>query len=476
MESTERNSLSFDELQTENFPKWKETFLKEIWNENNLQDLKFFREQVDKLYHLSNTKYNSMDYLLTYKDMGTLFGVSKQRISNIIKKQQKIKSGYSPKSPGRQSILSTEQKNNLKVWIGEMHKNKTPPSLTEVTDYITETLQVECSSTWINKWVSSDGSGLYLIEAKPLEKERIDVSVDVLNDYGKRLTEELKNIDPEFLFNLDETGLDDRKYNNKTVVSLEQTPTCYKVAQPPGHISICPIICSDGTKLPPLVVISRKSISNDLLRYGYPKGENGYIVSSDKGYMTTDLFENYIEEIFIPHLNRKRQQSNKPNNPALIILDGFRAHSSPKLDALQKDNNWKLFFLPPHSSHLTQPLDLLIFGAFKKLMLRLKTSIDLNPLSKRIFLALKGIDMATNFFDNITSFSRAGFVINLEETKRSVSFDISKVLKNDRAPENDLKLEENKNKRKRTTLKHGGKKTKKQKTMQVNNNRDTNNQ
>ena len=183
--------------------------------------------------------------------------------------------------------------------------------------------------------------------------------------------------------------------------------------------------------------------------------------------MTTDLFENYIEDIFIPHMNRKRQQLNKPNNPALIILGGFSAHSSPKLDTLQKYNNWKLFFLPPHSSHLTQPLDLLIFGAFKKLMLRLKTSIELNPLSKRIFLALKGIDMATNFLDNITSFSRAGFIITLEEGKHSITFYISKVLKNDRAPENDLKLAENTKKRKRTTLKHGARRRKSKSQSQL---------
>lgn len=208
--------------------------------------------------------------------------------------------------------------------------------------------------------------------------------------------------------------------------------------------------------------------NNELLKYGSPNGSNGYIVSSPKGYITTDLFENYFEDILIPHINLKRNEKNKPNHKALVLIDGASAHASTKLDALLAKNNIKLMFIPPHSSHITQPLDLLVFSTFKRLMLKISTSIQLSPLSKRIILALKAIYMATNFLDILSSFSLAGFFMDLEPGKEKLCFNLSKIMKNDRAPDNEIKNEQNPRKKKRTKLKAGTPKARKQKTLSKN--------
>ena len=71
--------------------------------------------------------------------------------------------------------------------------------------------------------------------------------------------------------------------------------------------------------------------------------------------------------------------------------------------------------------------------------------------------------MSTNFFDIINCFTLAGFIINLEPGKENISFDIARVLSNDRSPNNEVKTEANKGKKKRTRLKGAKPKSKKRK-------------
>ena len=51
--------------------------------------------------------------------------------------------------------------------------------------------------------------------------------------------------------------------------------------------------------------------------------------------------------------------------PTLVLFDGHRPHISLTLTKWAKAHNVILFVLPPHTSHLTQPLDVGVFGPFK---------------------------------------------------------------------------------------------------------------
>jgi DDE superfamily endonuclease len=59
----------------------------------------------------------------------------------------------------------------------------------------------------------------------------------------------------------------------------------------------------------------------------------------------------------------------------LLICDGYNSHITAKWIAHYIDNNILLMILPPHSSHLTQPLDVGVFGALKKHM-----AAEIDPL------------------------------------------------------------------------------------------------
>jgi hypothetical protein len=56
---------------------------------------------------------------------------------------------------------------------------------------------------------------------------------------------------------------------------------------------------------------------------------------------------------------------NAENQRILLILDGHGTHThAPNLDLCREDNIY-VCFLPPHTSHILQPVDVGIFNSYK---------------------------------------------------------------------------------------------------------------
>ena len=49
----------------------------------------------------------------------------------------------------------------------------------------------------------------------------------------------------------------------------------------------------------------------------------------------------------------------------MLVLDGHESHVNAEFEEYCKENNIITICLPPHSSHLTQPLDVGLFAALK---------------------------------------------------------------------------------------------------------------
>ena len=82
----------------------------------------------------------------------------------------------------------------------------------------------------------------------------------------------------------------------------------------------------------------------------------------------------------------------KPSDESarLLILDGHGSHETTEFMYKCLENNIYLIFLPPHSSHVLQPLDLSIFSplkaSYRKELNLLGSLIDSAPIGKRNFL------------------------------------------------------------------------------------------
>ena len=83
---------------------------------------------------------------------------------------------------------------------------------------------------------------------------------------------------------------------------------------------------------------------------------------SKRGWSCSSVFQNYLTEHFVKYSN---VSTGTASEPTLALYDGHRSHISLTLTDWAKTNNVILFVLPPHTSHLTQPLDVATFGPFK---------------------------------------------------------------------------------------------------------------
>ena len=81
---------------------------------------------------------------------------------------------------------------------------------------------------------------------------------------------------------------------------------------------------------------------------------------STNGWMDTDLFEMWLEESFIPKIDRAHILK-----PILLIIDGAKCHISLPISELCDENNIIPYTLLPNATHLIQPLNLLLMGSIK---------------------------------------------------------------------------------------------------------------
>jgi hypothetical protein len=79
---------------------------------------------------------------------------------------------------------------------------------------------------------------------------------------------------------------------------------------------------------------------------------------SDSGWSTITVFQDYMENHFMKYVLR--------DQPVLLILDGHTTHTSPTTIKWAMERNIHIFVLPAHSSHVLQPLDVAVFGPFKR--------------------------------------------------------------------------------------------------------------
>lgn len=83
-------------------------------------------------------------------------------------------------------------------------------------------------------------------------------------------------------------------------------------------------------------------------------------VMSENGWSTIEVFKDYLENHFLKNITRE------DNQPILLVLDGHSTHTSPLIIRWALSKNIHIFCLPAHTSHILQPLDVAVFGPFKR--------------------------------------------------------------------------------------------------------------
>ena len=55
-----------------------------------------------------------------------------------------------------------------------------------------------------------------------------------------------------------------------------------------------------------------------------------------------------------------------PDKTIILVLDGYASHKTPEMFRATLENNIEFHFLPPHTTHQLQPLDVGVFGSLQR--------------------------------------------------------------------------------------------------------------
>lgn len=164
-------------------------------------------------------------------------------------------------------------------------------------------------------------------------------------------------VDPSRIWNLDETTVNTVVPPTKVLLceDLKQVGQTYS-AEHSQLVTMCCCVNAVGNSLPPVYVFPRVNYEDHMLN-GAPEGSIGLANSS--GWMSSDLFAVALRH-FIRYMNVSEE------NPGLLIMDNHESHLSLDTIDLAKKHGLTLLTFPPHCSYRMQPLDISVYGPFKK--------------------------------------------------------------------------------------------------------------
>lgn len=167
-------------------------------------------------------------------------------------------------------------------------------------------------------------------------------------------------------YNFDETGfmIGVISGTGMVVTSSERRGRAKKL-QPGNREWATAIECisADGFVIPPMLVVQGKHhLASWYTDGGLPN--TWPIRTSTNGWTDNDTGLEWIKH-FHQHTNKRRQGVWR-----MLVLDGHESHLSDAFETYCQQNNIITLCLPPHSSHITQPLDVGCFSVLKRMYSR----------------------------------------------------------------------------------------------------------
>src|SRR5205814_334362 len=168
-------------------------------------------------------------------------------------------------------------------------------------------------------------------------------------------------IKPENIYNTDEAGIREGQGINGLVLRSSQVnpkATNVKGNQSRSWTSLIETISATGKALSPVIIFKGKSVQVQWFKAEVARP--WYYTYSENGWTSNAIALEWLEKVFIPE--------TKPldaSEPRLLIVDGHGSHTTDDFMWNCYSENIFLLFLPAHSSHVLQPLDIGVFSALK---------------------------------------------------------------------------------------------------------------
>ncbi|KAG8337476.1 hypothetical protein J6590_108274 [Homalodisca vitripennis] len=189
-----------------------------------------------------------------------------------------------------------------------------------------------------------------------IKRSRAKLSPKVINDYFDELKDTVTDVPPDMIINYDETALSDDPGRRKLIFKRGCKYPERVVNKSKSNVSVMFAATASGKMLAPYIIYKATNLY-DLWCQGGPPG--CFYNRTKSGWIDGNTFLDWFQRVVIPYCRRS-------NGKKVVIGDNLSSHLSPVIIRLSEQNNIQFVFLPANSTHLTQPLDIALFGPMKK--------------------------------------------------------------------------------------------------------------
>ena len=292
----------------------------------------------------------------TYASAALKHGIPTSSVATILQKEDSLRSQWEQNGCGqrkKQRVGRYDQIDQaLMLWFTEIRNNHNVPISgnllkSKAKDFASKLgiKDFTASNGWLDRFKKRNN-----LIYKTISGESAAVDSDVVTSFKDKVQSVIKDYSPADIYNVDETGLFFKSMSNKTFALKGET--CHGGKKYKDRVTVLLGANMDGShKLKPLLIGKYKNprclkhIQREDLPVVYDNSKNAWMTS----------------EIFGDFLKRFDRAMGKEKRKVLLLLDNCSAHGTSNV----RLKNVKLYYLPPNTTSVIQPLDQGIIRSFK---------------------------------------------------------------------------------------------------------------
>ena len=161
------------------------------------------------------------------------------------------------------------------------------------------------------------------------------------------------------IYNMDKSGFGvGEEQAIKVLIYLDSVKKEKVVLDKQEWVTDIECISAASESLTPLLIFKGEYINTRWISEQTPNG--WFFAISQNGWISDDIGLQWLVKVFDPQTREKAVGCRR-----LLIADGHSSHIKADFIAYCMENDIDLMIMPPHCSHILQPLDVGVFSAFK---------------------------------------------------------------------------------------------------------------
>jgi hypothetical protein len=343
-------------------------------------------------------------------ELSQFFGFTGSWAESMLRSYSKFQNSEKEAKRGRPPVTNPEDDKCLLEFITKCYGQRNPPTIAQTVAFLQARART-VDRHWVAHFIERHATEIKQATATYMEAPRHDVSQLALEDYFKAVDLALRDVDPRFVFNVDETRVHVKNPSPKLEVlipALASSEHLTIAAVEDGtNLSLVGCISASGSRLPPYFISTRMTYDSTLEAHDYYLDEDFFMARTENSFITEVAFLDWFTRAFLPYV-QKRAAKFSYRGKFLLFIDGHASHCTDLVREFCARNNTVLLLLVPHSSHVAQPLDLLTFSSFKRAFARIHAPEGIKGETKYIIRAIEAWEQSATKHNNLSSFHRAG--------------------------------------------------------------------